>query len=162
MKTSGFTLIELLLVLAIIGIISAIAIPALLGQRESARNRVTQANAANIKAGIIAAINELDKAPDQRSDDMVGVTTVPGVLLKMAARPEFDITLASSIRNPHDSTKAGFRFNAAVPTIPGEVSISAPTANPTTGEPEIILGYGITKKGIPDLTPRLESVDAAR
>ena len=162
MKTAGFTLIELLLVLAIIGIISAIAIPALLGQRESARNKIAQANAANIKAGLIAAINELDKPTDQRSDDLVGVTTVPGVLLKMAARPEFDITLASSARNPHDSTKAAYRFNAAAPTIPGEVSISTPTANPTTGELEITIGYGIVKKGVTDLTPRLESVDAAR
>ena len=36
-RTRGFTLIEMLLVVAIIGIISAIAIPSFLGQRRRAR-----------------------------------------------------------------------------------------------------------------------------
>jgi prepilin-type N-terminal cleavage/methylation domain-containing protein len=36
-KSSGFSLVEILLVLAIMGIISAIAIPAFIGQRERAR-----------------------------------------------------------------------------------------------------------------------------
>ena len=43
-KQSGFTLIELLLVLAIIGIISAIAMPALLNQRARSRDKVAMTN----------------------------------------------------------------------------------------------------------------------
>jgi prepilin-type N-terminal cleavage/methylation domain-containing protein len=51
-KQSGFTLIELLLVLAIIGIISAIAIPALLSQRARARDKAATEN-------MVGAVNDL-------------------------------------------------------------------------------------------------------
>lgn len=48
----GFTLIELLLVLAIIGILTGIAVPALLGQREKAKAAGTNANVGAIASEI--------------------------------------------------------------------------------------------------------------
>ena len=61
-KQSGFTLIELLLVLAIIGIISAIAIPALLSQRARARDKTAIANMEGRVGDLIGQYDKLREA----------------------------------------------------------------------------------------------------
>lgn len=61
-KQSGFTLIELLLVLAIIGIISAIAIPALLGQRARARDKSSISNMDGRVGDMVGQYDKLKEA----------------------------------------------------------------------------------------------------
>lgn len=62
-RCKGFTLIELLTVVAIIGILAAIAIPQFASYRRSAFNTSAQSDLRNVKAHLEGYFVENDKYP---------------------------------------------------------------------------------------------------
>ena len=140
----GFTLIELLLVLAIIGIISAIAIPALLGQRESARNRATASNASNIAGALQVALGIVEDQPaGQRSAaDLDAAVTVANVMTAVSLRPEY-----ANMKNPFLQTANAYTFGAAAADA-GEVGLLPATVN---GQSVVGITYRTKVKGVSTL-----------
>lgn len=124
-KQSGFTLIELLLVLAIIGIISAIAVPALLGQRERAKATAVKDNTVNCVADLTSVISGLTDPPSERATEL-GDASYDGQYIALAAKACDVIATRTSYAN----TKNPYRSGTGVVTY--VVTATAPTADDTT------------------------------
>ena len=70
-KKKGFTLVELIIVIAVIGILSAVAIPKFGQIRENANEKADLANAKNIQTAAIAAIANGDVIADEKGEIII-------------------------------------------------------------------------------------------
>lgn len=123
MRSRGFTLIELLLVLAIIGVIAAIAVPALLGQRARARDKSAIANVNGMMNDLVGAC---DAAQEKGLNAAAQIAAMEAVLGRANGRGE---------RNPWQEGSPAWAAQiqaSAMPTLKGEATfyvnaIASPT-----------------------------------
>lgn len=140
----GFTLIELLLVLAIIGIISAIAIPALLSQRARARDKAATTNMTGSMGDLIGSYDKAKEEGGVIADSMTAVITTANA----TNRNPWDPTISAyqAFDSAADTLgEAGFLFNeptgSAAGTLVGNAIIKNQLAGTTAGGG----GYTVTK-----------------
>ena len=73
-QNKGFTLIELLIVVAVIGILTALVFPNLQGMRQRARDVKRKAHLSNISKALKMYNNNLGRYPASNSNNIVGCT----------------------------------------------------------------------------------------
>ena len=92
----GFTLIELLIVIALIGILSAIGIPAYTGFQAKARYNAAKTNHANAVSYITA---EISKCNDRATP--ISFVDKGGTKVSIAACPISDVSIALQYFSPY-------------------------------------------------------------
>lgn len=110
----GFTLIELLIVVAIIGILAAIAIPQFAAYRQKAYNSAAQSDLKNHKTGMEAYMADNQIYPVGLQDD-AGTALASGSV--SAAGVEIQATDGQLISNLSSNVTLGATYNTATYAI---------------------------------------------
>lgn len=139
-KDEGFTLIELMVVVLIIAVLVAIAIPSFLGFRARAQDRSAQADLRNVllsekaewtDSGAFTETEATLKAFEPSIETNTTDSDTDGVFVEVDSDDEVCLTQASASGNYfaiyENATAAGGTFYGA-----SAADITCPTANPST------------------------------